>query len=121
MLCFINASDKSVVDRFLDFSRPGLKNTNTQGARNGEGVETADPVVKADSVEGTKGTSTINVNVSTLLVVLIGTQADFEHNAITELIFEDSEKFRPFLESTSQAEVMEQTAEDGRNFWKGGR
>ncbi|KAI0206652.1 EthD domain-containing protein [Astrocystis sublimbata] len=48
--------------------------------------------------------------------VLVGTQADFDYDAVTELTFEDEAAFRRFMGVTQKPEIAAQIAADEEHF-----
>ncbi|MCJ1223518.1 hypothetical protein MMC12_000160 [Toensbergia leucococca] len=48
--------------------------------------------------------------------ILVGAQADFEYDAISELVFEDEAAFQAFFASIGQVETAEKIAKDEKIF-----
>ena len=53
--------------------------------------------------------------------VLVGSQEDFEYDAIAELVFRDEEHFRVFMEVMGRKEAAESIAKDEEAFLDRGR
>lgn len=48
--------------------------------------------------------------------VLVGTQADFDYDAIAELVFKDGQAFQKFFKCISEPEAAKKIAEDEKHF-----